>query len=108
MKAKKAVKRLNKIEALLSDVMNQFSGDKQALGELLNPAKAAVLRAKETLASQISTSAVKNPTVGTDNAHPVHPVADGSKSTSLAAKKSAPVKRKTASTAAKRPLKKTA
>jgi hypothetical protein len=33
MKAKKALKRLNKVEALLSDVIDQFPASKASLGE---------------------------------------------------------------------------
>jgi len=54
MKAKKALKRLNKIEALLSDVIDQFPGSTAGLGELLDSAKAAIVRAKTTVNSQFS------------------------------------------------------
>ncbi len=55
MKAKKAVKRLNKVEALLSNIIDQFPASKQEFGELLDSAKAAVIRARETVNSQLST-----------------------------------------------------
>lgn len=56
MKAKKALKRLNKVEALLTNVIDQFPSAEQEVGELLDSAKAAVIRARETVNSQLSTS----------------------------------------------------
>ncbi len=58
MKAKKAVKRLMKAEALLSNVIDQFAASKQEVGELLAEAKAAVIRARETVDSQLSATAI--------------------------------------------------
>lgn len=59
MKAKKAVKHLNKVEALLSNVIDQFPASEQELGELLASAKGAVIRARETVNSQLAAPAAK-------------------------------------------------
>ena len=44
MKAKKAVKRLNRVEGLLSNVIGGFAAGERAVKELLADAKAAVVR----------------------------------------------------------------
>jgi hypothetical protein len=52
MKANKALKRLAKIEALISSVMERYSASAPGIREALDDAKAAITRAKK---------AVKNP-----------------------------------------------
>jgi hypothetical protein len=52
MKSKKALKRLEKVEALLSDVIDRFPAQQRELGDLLNSAKATVIRAKKRMESQ--------------------------------------------------------
>jgi hypothetical protein len=52
MKAKKALKRLDKIETMLSNVIDRVPESKDGLGELLGSAKAAIARAKQTVHSQ--------------------------------------------------------
>jgi|SRR5258705_9886179 hypothetical protein len=59
MKAKKAVKRLARVEALLAGVLDQFSDGKQALRKLLDSAKGSVARAKEEIHLQTAPSAEK-------------------------------------------------
>ena len=64
MKAKKAVKRLNEVEALLSDVIDHYAATDKSLRELLDSAKESVFRAKESVSEQEKpakkkTSAVK-------------------------------------------------
>ncbi len=49
MKAKKALKRLTKVETLLADVIDQFAGSEGNMRELLDSAKASVVRAKKTV-----------------------------------------------------------
>lgn len=61
MKAKKALKRLNKIEALMAKVMKRSSASAPQIRELLQDAKAAVVRAKEAV--QASSVKAKNPPV---------------------------------------------
>ena len=46
MKAKKALKRLNKVDVLLSNVIDQCPASARGLRELLDSARASVLRAK--------------------------------------------------------------
>ncbi len=46
MKAKKAIKRLDHVEALLSGVIDEFSGAEGDVRELLDSAKETVFRAK--------------------------------------------------------------
>ena len=48
MKAKKALKRLNKVESLLSNVIEQFPDSARGLRDLLDSARSSVVRAKET------------------------------------------------------------
>jgi hypothetical protein len=61
MKARKALKRLNKVEVLLSQVIDQFPAGSASLGELLGSAKAAVVRAQKSVNSQLSASTGKKP-----------------------------------------------
>jgi len=58
MKAKKALKKLNKVEALLSNVMEGFPSSKEGLGNLLGRAKVTIVEAIKTVNS--STGAGKN------------------------------------------------
>jgi len=109
MKAKKALKRLNKVEALLSNVIDQFPASKQELGELLNSAKAAVSRAQETINSQLSTSAEKKTQPRGEIARRAGVTTDGRQSTPLAPVKRRPsAKRKSINALTRRRLKKTA
>jgi len=62
MKANKALKRLAKIEALISDVMERYSSAPH-MREVLQEAKAAVTRAKEAVSLQVSSGTAKNPPV---------------------------------------------
>jgi hypothetical protein len=62
MKANKALKRLAKIEALMSDVTERYSSAPH-IREVLQDAKAAVTRAKEAVSLQASSGTAKNPLV---------------------------------------------
>jgi hypothetical protein len=62
MKANKALKRLAKIEALMSDVTERYSSAPH-IREVLQDAKAAVTRAKEAVSLQASSGTAKNPPV---------------------------------------------
>jgi hypothetical protein len=85
MKATKALKRLAKIEALISDVMERYSSSALHIREALQDAKAAFVRVKEAVSSQASSgtakkkAAVKKAAVKTP--------------TATTAKKSAPIKK---------------
>jgi hypothetical protein len=59
MKANKILKRIAKIEALMSKVTERSSGSAPYVQELLRDAKAAVIRAKEAV--QASSGATRNP-----------------------------------------------
>lgn len=59
MKANKALKRLAKIEALMSDVAERFSASAPHLREALKDLKAAVLSVKEAVKVQASSAAPK-------------------------------------------------
>jgi len=61
MKANKALKRLNKIEALISRLTERVSAGSPHIREMLGDVKAAVIRAKEAV--QASSGKVKNPPV---------------------------------------------
>jgi len=63
MKANKALKRLAKIEALISDVTERYSASAPHIREVLQDAKAAVTRAKESVSLQASSGTAKNPAV---------------------------------------------
>ena len=63
MKAVKALKRLTKIEVMLSDVINRYAADKHGVLKSLRDAKACVVRAKEAV--QAAPQPTKNPSVKT-------------------------------------------
>jgi len=108
MKAKKAVKRLTRVEALLSNVIDGFATGERAVKELLDNAKAAVIRARETVNVKASPAAEKKPPVKVSSAKS-RLTAEGRKKLSLAAKKRwAIAKRKGVSAVTGRPLAKTA
>ncbi|MGD0777939.1 MAG: hypothetical protein ABSC05_34575, partial [Candidatus Solibacter sp.] len=62
MKTNKALKRLAKIEALISNVIERYSSAPH-IREALQDAKAAVTRAKEAVSLQASSGTAKNPAV---------------------------------------------
>jgi hypothetical protein len=60
MKAKKVLKKLNKIESSLADIMDQYSPARPQLIDLLSSAKEAVAQAK---ASVDAAGAIRKPPV---------------------------------------------
>src|SRR5579864_772106 len=86
MKVKKAIKRLNKVESILSNVIDQFSSD-NGLRELLDSAKTSVVRAKKSVGQQEPSKAGKKPPAKADKSQRSRLSAEGRKSISLAAKK---------------------
>lgn len=82
MKAKKAIKRLNKVESILSNVIDQFSGSGNGLRHLLDSAKTSIVQAKKTVGRQEPTKAAKKPPAGAGRLS-----AEGRRNISLAAKK---------------------
>jgi hypothetical protein len=59
MKANKALKRLTKIETLISDVTERYSAGAHHIKEALHEAKAAVARVKAAVRSQPSSGTAK-------------------------------------------------
>jgi len=93
MKAKKALKRLDKVVALLSNVIGRLPDSKNGLEDLLGSAKANVVQAKKMVHAQPSNGAAKA-TNGAGKAKPAEKAttgrrlsAEGRKRISLAAKK---------------------
>lgn len=60
MKANKALKRLAKIEALISDVAERYSSG-VSIREALQDARAALARVKAAVSSQASSATAKSP-----------------------------------------------
>jgi hypothetical protein len=109
MKLKKALKRLTKIELLLSKVRRQLPRSKDGLGEILDSAKKAVDRAKQAVNSQHSSKVAKKPPVKAGTARQGRLTEEGRKRISRAAKRRwAMAKRKGVSAVTGRPLSKTA
>ncbi len=109
MKAKKAVKRLTKVESLLTNVIDQYAAGEDAVRELLDSAKATVVRAKQTVSLQASSVAPKKPPVKAQSPKRKGLSAEGRKKLSIAAKKRwAVAKKKGVSAVTGRPLGKTA
>lgn len=63
MKAIKALKRLTKMEAVLSNLIERYAAGKHSIQLALQDAKASVIRAKETVSLQESHRTAKNPSV---------------------------------------------
>jgi hypothetical protein len=86
MRAKKALKRLRKVEELLSIVIDQFAGNEPGVRGLLESAKTSVIRAKAGISSQPASRTAKKPQLKA-KAKPSHLTAEGRKRISLAVKK---------------------
>jgi hypothetical protein len=108
MKAKKAVKRLTRVEALLSNVIEQYAASQTRVRDLLDSAKESVSRARTTVSLLVSKSAKKRAgKAGKPKRR--HLTAKGMKRRSLAAKKRlAATKRKGVQAETQEPLIKTA
>ena len=59
MKAQKALKRLNKIDALLANIIDGFNPTSEGLTELLSSAKEAIAHAKEAVKTEVAGSPKK-------------------------------------------------
>ena len=66
MKSKKALKRLNKVESLLSRVIDSCPASARGLRELLDSAKASVGRAMEVVNARVAQAARKPPARSTE------------------------------------------
>ena len=108
MKAKKALKRLKKVETLLSNVIEQYAARDGRVRDLLGTARASVARAKDSVHLKVARGARKPP-VKAQESRQRHITAEGRKRLSLAAKKRwALAKRKGVHAVTGRPLRKTA
>ena len=108
MKAKKALKRLNKVETLLSNIIDQSPAGARGLRELLDSVKASVVRAKKTVNARVARTA-KKPSARAGESRQGRLSAEGRKRISLAAKKRwAVAKRKGMNAVTGRRLSKTA
>ncbi len=108
MKAKKALKRLKKVETILSNVIDQLPASARGLRELLDSAKASVVRAKGVVNTHVDRAAKKPPARAQESARG-RISAEGKKRISLAANKRwAAAKRKGMNAVTGRPLSKTA
>ena len=109
MKAKKAVKRLSKVESLITNVIDRYAAGEGDLRELLDSARASVVRAQEMVSVQVSSAAPKKPPVKAHSPSRRGLSTEGRKRLSIAAKKRwAIAKRKGVSAVTGRPLSKTA
>jgi len=102
MKANKALKRLAKIEALISDVAKRYSSGKTHVRDALQDAKAALARVKAAVSSRapVKTAKKSPPIKKAAKKRVAKKVAPARKKT--AAKKSAPVTRAPKKRAAKK------
>ncbi len=115
MKTNKALKRLTKIEALMSDLTDRYATGAAHVQEALEHAKAAVVRAKDTVSlhvSAVAKAAVVAAKVarGGKEAAPARKTAGAKKAAAKAGivktpKKSAPIKKRAGKTVAKAPRK---
>ena len=85
MKAKKALKRLNKVESLLSRVIDDCPVSARGLRELLDTAKASVGRATEVMNARVARASKKPPARSQESRPGLS--AEGRMRISLAAKK---------------------
>src|SRR5437660_11821561 len=83
MKAKKALKRLNKVETILSDVIDQCPASARGLRGLLDAAKTSVGRAKGVVHARV---AAKKPPARAQESARGHLSPEGRKRISLAAR----------------------
>lgn len=67
MKAKKAVKKLTRVEAPLSNIVAQYAGHGHRVKELLDSAQESVIRAKATVNQQAASKDTKKPSAKAKN-----------------------------------------
>ena len=88
MKAKKALKRLRNVEALLSIVIDQFAANERSVRALLDSAKVCVIRAKARINSLAIAGTAKKKQMIAKKIKRTHLTPEGTESGfSLAAKK---------------------
>src|SRR5215472_14442958 len=87
MKLRKALKRLNKVETVLSNILVGLPETSDGLGDLLTSARETVLRAQKKVSFQLSNSGPKKPPARAQASQPRRLSAEGRRRISLAAKK---------------------
>ncbi len=87
MKARKALKRLSKVEALLSGVLEQYSDVERGARELLENATSLVARVKKTINLQPAATIENQALTKTEKPARSRLTAEGRKKISNAAKK---------------------
>jgi hypothetical protein len=108
MKAKKALKRLTRVEGLLATVIDEYAMDENGMRELLDSARTSIVRAKDAVNTKPSPDVKKKQPAKAEKSKRGL-TAEGRKRLSLAAKKRwAAAKRKGVSAVTGRPLSKTA
>jgi hypothetical protein len=105
MKAKKALKRLRSVEALLSIVIDQFAANERSVRAMLDSAKASVIRAKARINSLSAARTVKKPPMTAKQAKRRHLTSEGRRRISLAAKKRWAAAKRTSARTAGAPVK---
>jgi hypothetical protein len=102
MKANKALKRLAKIEALISDLTERYSKGALQIRGALQEAKAAIAHVKEAVSSPTSSGTAKNAPVKRKKAAVKEAAIKVSPAKTV--KKSAPIKKAAKKTAAKKAI----
>jgi hypothetical protein len=86
MKSKKTLRRLNKVETLLTNVIDQCPNSARGLRELLDSAKASVVRAQGVVNARVAKATKKPPTRAEQSAQS-RLSAEGKRRISIAAKR---------------------
>ena len=87
LKPRKALKKLNKAEALLSQIIDRLPKDSNGLGDLVASARATVLEAKKKVDSGMEDAGQKKPPARAEAPHAGRLSEEGRKRISLAAKR---------------------
>jgi hypothetical protein len=87
MKIRKALKRLNKVESLLSAVIDGLPKGSNELGDLLTTARESVVEAKRAAVAEQPKESKKKPPARAQAAKPNRLSAEGRRNISAAAKK---------------------
>ena len=95
MKAKKAFKRLERAEALLSSVLGKFAGTYPQIRGLVNSAKASIGSAKEVIVQPSSSAAKKRAAKRDENASLRHPTGPSQRLARATKKRRTVAKRRT-------------
>ncbi len=67
MKSKKALRKLSKVENVLTGVIARYAGGKDGVLKLLDTAKVSISRAKKAVTARVSSKAAKKPPAKADS-----------------------------------------